>query len=108
MRAGRLNHLVIIQQPTEVQDSTGQAVKSWGTYATVWAGVEPLKGREFLETQQINAETTTRIRIRKLAGVTKKMRVSYDSRIYNINAILHIHERQREMHLMCSEGANDG
>ena len=108
MRAGRLNHLVIIQQATEVQDTTGQAVKSWATFATVWAGVEPLKGREFLETPQINAETTTRIRIRKLNGVTQKMRVSWDSRIYNINAILHINERQREMHLMCSEGVNDG
>lgn len=108
MRAGRLNHKVIIQQPVEVQDTTGQAVKSWTTYASVWASVEPLKGREFLESQQINAETSTRVRIRKLAGVTQKMRISYDSRIYNINTILHVNERQREMHLMCSEGTNDG
>jgi len=108
MHAGRLRHLVTIEQATEAQDTTGQAVKSWGPFAQVWASVEPLKGNEFLEAQQINAETTTRIRIRKLDGITQKMRISYDSRLYNINAILHINERQREMHLMCSEGVNDG
>ena len=108
MRAGRLRHLVTIQQPTEVQDTTGQAVKSWGTYVQAWASVEPLSGREFLDAQQINAETKVRIRIRSVSGITEKMRVSWDSRVYNINAILDIQERDREIHLMCSEGANDG
>lgn len=108
MRAGRLNHLITIQEPTEIQDTTGQAVKSWGTFAQVWANIEPLSGREFLDAQQINAETKVRIRIRKLDDVTQKMRVSYDSKVYNINTIIHVHERQREMHLMCSEGTNDG
>lgn len=108
MRAGRLRHLVIIQEPTETNDTQGQAVKTWGTFATVHAAVEPLTGREYFAAQQINAETSTKITIRYLAGITQKMRVSYDSRLYNIEGMKNIGERDRQIELMCSEGVNDG
>ena len=108
MRGGRLRHRVIIQTPTEVNDSRGQAIKTWATFATVYAAVEPISGREYFDAAQINAEITTKIIIRSLPGVTQKMRVSYDSRLYNIQSIININERDREMHLFCSEGLNNG
>ena len=108
MRAGRLRHLVVIQEPTETNDSQGQAIKAWGTFATVHAAVEPLNGREYFAAAQINAETTTKIVIRWLDGITQKMRISYDSKVYNIESIRNIGERDRQIELMCSEGVNDG
>ena len=108
MRAGRLRHQVIIQTPTETNDSQGQAVKPWATFATVHAAVEPLAGREYIAAAQINAETTTKIIIRYLAGITQKMRISYDSKIYNIESMKNVGERDRQLELMCSEGINDG
>jgi len=108
MRAGTLRHQVVIQTPTETQDSQGQPIKSWGTFATVQAAVLPLKGREFFDAQQINAETSTKIIIRYIPGVTQKMRVSYDSKLYNIQAISNVGERDRQIELMCGEGVNDG
>ena len=83
-------------------------MKSWGTFATVHANVLPLKGREFFNAQQINAETTTKFVIRYLAGITEKMRISYDSKVYNIQGIVNVGERDRMIELMCGEGINDG
>jgi len=108
MRAGRLRHLIVIEQASEANDSQGQAIKTWSTFATVHAAVEPLTGREYEAAAQINAETTTRITIRYLAGITQKMRISYDSKLYNIEAMRNIGERDRQIELMCSEGVNDG
>jgi len=108
MRAGRLRHQVIIQTPTETVDAEGQAVKSWGTFLTVQAAVEPLGGREYFAAQQYNAATTTKITVRYQDGITAKMRVSYDSKIYNIENVRNVGERDRMIELLCSEGVNDG
>jgi len=108
VRSGIYRHKITIQQPTESVDAFGQAIKSWSTYAQPFAAVEPLRGREYFASQQFNAEITTRIRLRYLSGVTPKMRVSFDGRIYNIQSIIDVSERNRETHLMCSEGVNDG
>ena len=75
MRAGRLRHRVVIEKNAPTADGSGALVDAWTTFATRWASVEPLSGREFFASRQIEAEVTTRIRLRHLAGVTPKMRV---------------------------------
>lgn len=108
MRAGKLRHTVIIQSATEALDGFGEAVKTWAEYAKARASVEPLQGREFYAAQQFNSEVKVKIRMRFLDGVTPKMRISFNSKIYNIQSIVDPQERNNEMHLMCSEGVNDG
>lgn len=109
MRSGKLRHRVTLQTQVETQNSFGeQETLSWQDYATVWGAVEPLQGREFFTAMQVNAETTVRIRIRYMTGVTSRMRVSFDSRIYNIKSIIDPDERNRELQLMCSEGISQG
>lgn len=108
MHSGALRHKIIIQQPAGVRDSNGQMVETWTTFATVWASVEPLQGREFFAADQINSEITTRIRLRYLSGITQDMRISFDSRIYDIRSIIQVREIHHEMQLMCKEGFNNG
>jgi SPP1 family predicted phage head-tail adaptor len=103
MRAGKLKHPIIIQEVTETQSETGAPAETWSTFAEVWAAIEPLRGREFFASKQIQAEVTTRIRIRYLEGITPKMRVLWGERIYLIDAIIDLEERHREMQLMCRE-----
>ena len=103
MRAGTLRHKVIIQVGTEAQDGFGGVTLTWATFATVWAAIEPISGKEFFDSQQVNAEVTTRIRIRYLASVTPKMRVLHGARIYRIESTVDLNERTRELHLMCVE-----
>jgi SPP1 family predicted phage head-tail adaptor len=103
MRAGQLRQRVTIQSKTASRDSFGEEDITWVDLATVWAAVEPLRGREFLDGKMITAEVTTRIRIRHRSGLTPEMRVVFGSITYDVLSIIHIEEREREIHLMCQE-----
>lgn len=106
MKAGDLRQRVTIQNKTAVRNSYGEEVITWVDLATVWAAVEPLRGREFLDGKMITPETTTRIRIRFRDGVSPEQRVVFGSKNYDILAIVHVEERERELHLMCQEIMN--
>jgi len=103
MEAGKLRHRVTIQQATATRDTIGVPEDTWSTLATVWAAVEPLTGREFVEAFRTNAELTHRVRIRYRSDVTAKMRVLESSRHYDIVAVLDVKGEMRELHLMCRE-----
>jgi len=104
IRAGELRHRVTIQQNNNpTRGSSGEEIPNWQDVATVWAAVEPLRGREFFESQQVNAEVTTRIRIRYRSGIAPTMRAVYGNRIFDIQAVINVDERNRELHLMCRE-----
>lgn len=88
MIPGRMDRRVIIQSLTETTDSFGQLVQSWSTLATVWAEKTDLKGREYFAAAQVNAEITTRFRMRYRSDVTPLNRlVTADSREYDILSV---------------------
>lgn len=103
MNPGILRHRITIQELREGQDEAGQPVQEWQDVATVWGAVEPLRGREYFAAAQVQAEVTTRIRIRYSKGIKPDMRVLYDGRLYNINAVIDPEERHMELQLMCRE-----
>jgi len=103
MRAGRLRHRVDLQHVTETQDSTGDPVRSYSTYATVWASIEPVSGREYYAAQQAGAVRQHKIVIRSRRDVAPTDRVMFGSRIFEVEAVLHPAERNIETHLMCKE-----
>lgn len=103
MRAGKLRHQITIQNPVETQGATGEMSVVWSEFATVWASVEPLRGREFWAAKEQQAQVDTRIRIRYLEGVTPKMQVLFGTRTYLIYAVIDPEERNIEMQLMCQE-----
>lgn len=103
MQAGRLRHRITIQQKAPTRDSFGGEVEAWTAVATVSASVEPLDGREFLEARQLQAEVTTRIRIRYRTGIVPQMRVVWGSHTYDVQAVIDPASRRRELQLMCKE-----
>ena len=103
MQAGQLRHRVTLQTVTETRDAVGGIVESWATTVTLWAAVEPLRGREFFQARAEQAGVDTRIRIRYRSGLTPKMRVTWGSHAYDIEAVIEPDSRRRELHLMCSE-----
>lgn len=105
-RAGRFRHQIVIQKNTPVQSASGAAVESWSTFATVFAGVEPVKGREYFGAGRINAETTHLIVLRWLAGVDETMRIAFDGRVFDIQAVINKDERDRDLELTCVERKN--
>lgn len=86
MRAGQLRHKVALQRATVTADAAGQPTKTWATYATVYAEILPLSGREMLAAQRIQSELDTNIRIRYRADVATTDRVVYGSTTYEVSA----------------------
>lgn len=105
MQAGQLRHRVTIQQNTPSRDTYGEEIESWSALATVWAAVEPLAGTEryAADGAQTLATVDTRIRIRYWSGITPGMRVLFGARTFDIQAVIHLEERQQELHLLCEE-----
>lgn len=99
----QLRHKITLQTATETRDTDGSIINTWADTATVRAAVEPLVGREYWAAQQVNAERTVKFHIWYRSGVTPKMRVSYDSRTFDIKSVINVNERNRELVLMCEE-----
>lgn len=104
MRAGHLRHTLVIEEAAETRDAHGQAVATWSTFATVPGSLEPLNGREFIASAQVQAEVTARARIRYLEGVTAKMRISFEGKIYAITAVIDRELKHRDLELLLAEG----
>ena len=109
MKIGELRHRVTIQEKTVSIDAYGGEVVTWSTVVTVWAAVEPLSGREFLEGRRQENEINYRIRIRYREGLTPSMRVVWGSttsggaRAFDIEAVIERASGRREIWLMCRE-----
>jgi len=93
----------VIEAPAESQAADGSIVQTWSTFADAWASVEPLTGREYFSAQREQASASDRIRMRHLDGVTHRMRVAWDGRIFEIESVANVDERKRELVLMCTE-----
>jgi SPP1 family predicted phage head-tail adaptor len=110
INVGDLRHSVTIEQPVKTSDGQGGFTRSWSTYFTGFAHIEPLSARERLFSNQKTAETshkiTMRYRMDKLPTI--EMRVNYTvgstTRIFQISGVINTDERNRYMTLMCKEG----
>ena len=105
MRAGDLRHSVVIQKEYSTRDSYGAETPEWVDFATVWAGISPIRGREYFAAQTVNADVDTKIIIRHLQELEPKMRMKYGERIFEIVSVINVEEKNREVHLMCKEVA---
>jgi len=106
MRAGVMRQRVAIEQATESRDAHGGVTRTWTAYATRWASIEPMQGRELFEAQQVKSNVTHKVRLRHLDGITESMVVKHLSRTLNIESIINTHERNAETVLLCTERAN--
>lgn len=111
MRAGKLSHRLIIDEPVTTQDASGDPVKNWVTRATVWGSIEPLSGRESLLAAQMLVSANARITVRwgpATRAMSEKWRVRFGSRIYDIVLITNKAEADRELVLLAKSGTNEG
>ena len=103
--AGSLVDRIVIEQATETRNSVGEVTLSWSTFATVWADVQALSGREAERYGQIVGFTGHKVTIRQLPGVKVSMRIIYEStRTLEIGAI-NEYERGWYLELICTEKA---
>lgn len=107
-----LRHRIKVEQATVSKATDGGGVNSWATFVEDEpAAVVPLKGREFFAAQQINADAPYKIVVRYrpdkiYAPLT--MRVIWEGRILDIEAVAEQEARGRLVELMCRERAPSG
>lgn len=58
MRAGKLRHLIDIEELVEGTDEMGQPISEWQSLVTAWAAIEPLKGDTYWAIAQAQSDTT--------------------------------------------------
>lgn len=103
-RIGKMDRRIVIESASEARDDYGGIQETWSTYATRWAQMKYTpKAGEAYEAQRktsdynvqfiIRSDTTTR-------AITPKMRVNYDSKLYDIRAVSEIGKEYRDMYLM--------
>lgn len=92
MKAGRLRHRVRIESLQDLRDSTGQVIqdpqtgeiaRAWTLVAEVWAAVEPLSAREFIQSAATQAAVTVRITIRYRENLDASMRLIHNGKVFN-------------------------
>jgi len=81
--AGTLRHRVRIEVLGPLLDSNGDSIQdeqtgalaqTWVEVATVWAAIEPLSAREFIQSAATQSEVTARMVMRYRDGLTLDMR----------------------------------
>ena len=107
MRSGELRHRIELLASTSTPDGMGGSTSGWSIFATVWSKIVPLRGRAFMEAKAAQSEVSHRIEMRFMDGITAAMKVRYEGRIFSIDAVLNIGERNRELHLMCVERSDE-
>jgi len=88
---GQLKTRLVVQQPAETPDDQGGVVRTWTTFATVWAQVTPLDARRDVAADADGVTQSYRIVLRSHLSLTLQHRFSDGARIYRIVAI-----RERE------------
>ena len=97
LAAGKLRHRVRIEEIVTAQDSNGDIVQTWQTYADkLAAAVDPLSARELVQAQAMQSEVSARITIRWLSGVKATMRIVKGSTVYRIHGVLGDKDSGRE------------
>lgn len=104
VKIGDLRQRITFQDPVKSDDGHGgHIVSGWNDIATVWAKVEPLKGREYFYAHQIKAEVSHRVTIRYRTGLTVEMRIKFGIRYLKMESIIDLKELHEFMEIFCNE-----
>lgn len=87
MGPGDLDQQIVIQQKTQTRRAEGGYDETWSTFATVWAKVRPLSGRERTQADAVEAPADYRFTIRRRTDITEAMRVTWGGGTFNIRFI---------------------
>ena len=100
--AGKLRERVTVQIASGATNTIGETVLTWANSTAVWASVEGVSAREFLQSGQNQVDMSHRVRMRYLPGLTQNMRLAWRGRTLEIVSLLE-HGNRSEHELFCQE-----
>lgn len=117
LSAGKLRHRVRFDRYAPQTDTAGdplrgaqgEALMEWVEIDTVWAAIEPLSAREFVQSGAKQSQVSARITRRYRDDITAGCRAVHGSKIYNIEGVLADRDSGLEyLTLPVSEGTSSG
>lgn len=113
MNRGKMKHRIVLQSRSATAGAIGGQSATWTDTLTRWAEIRPLTGHALFSAQSVHAEVNHLIVVEYAAALSNPatvaaMRATFKGRIFSIHACINVGERNTELHLMCSEGANNG
>jgi len=84
---GELNEKVQLLAPAVTQGVNGEAINTWGEYATRWCKVEPLGGSEITRLDIEMPAARCKFTFRYDANYTEKYRLVWNSQTWNVISI---------------------
>ena len=84
MQAGRLRHLVLLQEKSSTRDEFGGEVETWTTIASVWAELDPWQLRERLTMRRQAGDSVIGFRVRAPLAVSLGKRFVHDGANYGV------------------------
>ncbi|MCX4298094.1 MAG: phage head closure protein [Lachnospiraceae bacterium] len=103
MDIGRMNKRVTFCRYSEKTGTLLQTEQILEEIRTVWAGVEPMRGREYQEAQRVRPELTYKITTRYHKGITPDMFIKFKDRYFNIISVINVRERNEMLEIICTE-----
>lgn len=103
MNIGSLNKRIDILTTTEGTNEVGDTVLVPSVFKTVWASINPVSGRDYIEAKKYQTELTYKITIRYLAGLTPDMTLQFKNRIFLIQDIINPFEHNESLEIMAIE-----
>ncbi len=103
MDIGRTNKRVTFCRLKEKTNPLMQTEQEMEEVKTIWAGIEPMRGREYQEAQRIRPELTYKITTRYHKEVTPDMFIKYKDRYFNIISVINVRERNEMLEIVCTE-----
>ena len=104
--AGDLKRRVTVEQPVEAVNNLGETTLSWKDFATAWASVEGLSVREIVQSGRQQAVISYKVHMRKIPGITTRMRLRWNGGTLNIQSILYRGKQLEDIELLCAEEAD--
>ena len=103
MNAGKFRHRIRIEANTPTEDSYGDTVDAWGKVADWWADVRPLRANEVTEAQRFQGRISHKIAMHYYEGLTSEHRIVYAGRVFHIDGVVNVDERNRVHEVMAME-----
>jgi len=101
MRAGDLRHYAAFRSVTKAEDGMGGITETWSTDFSAYIAIWPFSVREAAENMRVSADVTHKIRMRYRTGVTPDMRISWNSRTFEIKGVMN--RGKHTLDLICLE-----
>lgn len=101
--AGELKRRVVIEQPREAVNSLGETTLTWSEFASAWASIEGLSVREIVQSGRQQAVISYKVRMRRVPGITTRMRLRWNGGVLNIQSILYRGKQLEDIEVLCAE-----